>query len=113
MLEFRLVKIRSDRKSTRLNSSHTIISYAVFWLKKKIRSEEHTSELQSHDNIVCRVLLEKKISWRATFPATPRLSTSSKPPRSARARRTRGATHGGGTPLGVRGRSPHRPAFFF
>src|SRR3954462_947828 len=26
---------RSDRKSTRLNSSHTIISYAVFCLKKK------------------------------------------------------------------------------
>src|SRR3954464_8222509 len=26
-----------DRKSTRLNSSHTIISYAVFCLKKKIR----------------------------------------------------------------------------
>src|SRR5574344_2206413 len=24
-----------DRKSTRLNSSHQIISYAVFWLKKK------------------------------------------------------------------------------
>src|SRR3954462_15194555 len=53
---------RSDRKSTRLNSSHTIISYAVFCLKKKKRrSEEHTSELQSHDNIVCRLLLETKI----------------------------------------------------
>src|SRR3954465_9879678 len=25
-----------------------------------IRSEEHTSELQSHDNLVCRLLLEKK-----------------------------------------------------
>src|SRR4051795_10947265 len=28
---------RSDRKSTRLNSSHTLISYAVFCLKKKNR----------------------------------------------------------------------------
>src|SRR5438034_5511788 len=28
---------RGDRKSTRLNSSHTVISYAVFCLKKKIR----------------------------------------------------------------------------
>src|SRR3954463_15312100 len=28
--------------------------------KKCARSEEHTSELQSHDNIVCRLLLEKK-----------------------------------------------------
>src|SRR3712207_8943867 len=26
---------RPDRKSTRLNSSHANISYAVFWLKKK------------------------------------------------------------------------------
>src|SRR3954466_7456220 len=26
------------------------------------RSEEHTSELQSHDNLVCRLLLEKKNS---------------------------------------------------
>src|SRR2546426_3554131 len=29
---------RSDRKSTRLNSSHLVISYAVFCLKKKKRS---------------------------------------------------------------------------
>src|SRR2546426_5201480 len=28
--------VRSDRKSTRLNSSHLVISYAVFCLKKKI-----------------------------------------------------------------------------
>src|SRR4051795_13491349 len=49
----------ADRKSTRLNSSHTLISYAVFCLKKK-RSEEHTSELQSHSHLVCRLLLEKK-----------------------------------------------------
>src|SRR5438034_6170774 len=27
-----------DRKSTRLNSSHTVISYAVFCLKKKIKN---------------------------------------------------------------------------
>src|SRR3954462_1031416 len=26
----------------------------------QLRSEEHTSELQSHDNLVCRLLLEKK-----------------------------------------------------
>src|SRR5438034_7326387 len=28
-------EVRIDRKSTRLNSSHTVISYAVFCLKKK------------------------------------------------------------------------------
>src|SRR5262252_10611709 len=30
---------RADRKSTRLNSSHTVISYAVFCLKKKNRKK--------------------------------------------------------------------------
>src|SRR3954466_2871671 len=29
-------------------------------LLRQRRSEEHTSELQSHDNLVCRLLLEKK-----------------------------------------------------
>src|SRR5258708_18838049 len=33
--EQRRVEKREDRKSTRLNSSHQIISYAVFCLKKK------------------------------------------------------------------------------
>src|SRR5476649_15524 len=28
------------------------------------RSEEHTSELQSHSDLVCRLLLEKKKAWR-------------------------------------------------
>src|SRR6201996_7345609 len=134
-----------DRKSTRLNSSHSSISYAVFCLKKKKvhlwtfwlfcpllqlsgylfihpgflckfffflmmrrpprstlfpyttlfrsrrrasrfrqrvsrhadvprrrpdqRSEEHTSELQSQSNLVCRLLLEKKNkrSWGGNY----------------------------------------------
>src|SRR5690242_20953909 len=30
------------------------------WHKSAQRSEEHTSELQSHVNLVCRLLLEKK-----------------------------------------------------
>src|SRR5260221_6867178 len=37
---WRKCAIPRDRKSTRLNSSHTVISYAVFCLKKKhIKSE--------------------------------------------------------------------------
>src|SRR5260363_103173 len=32
---------RIDRKSTRLNSSHQIISYAVFCLKKKNKNQRH------------------------------------------------------------------------
>src|SRR5438132_9787505 len=31
---------RGDRKSTRLNSSHTVISYAVFCLKKKKKKKK-------------------------------------------------------------------------
>src|SRR2546422_7414732 len=37
---FNVVKER-DRKSTRLNSSHGYISYAVFCLKKKKKDEKH------------------------------------------------------------------------
>src|SRR5438034_8069069 len=32
--------VRKDRKSTRLNSSHTVISYAVFCLKKKKKKKK-------------------------------------------------------------------------
>src|SRR3954466_4018722 len=83
-----------DRKSTRLNSSHTIISYD--WSSdvcSSDRSEEHTCELQSHDNLVCRLLLEKKAvvmqilsarlggvtgkalaqAWRAFYPSWSRI----------------------------------------
>src|SRR5258708_23854917 len=34
-IDLMLMPIGADRKSTRLNSSHQIISYAVFCLKKK------------------------------------------------------------------------------
>src|SRR2546430_9731598 len=39
------------------------------------RSEEHTSELQSQSNLVCRLLLEKKKNQRHGYHATaaPRL----------------------------------------
>src|SRR5258708_32043781 len=37
-----------DRKSTRLNSSHQIISYAVFCLKKKTTNEELVRTTQEH-----------------------------------------------------------------
>src|SRR5690554_7268698 len=35
LTRFRLPRLSRDRKSTRLNSSHVRISYAVFCLKKK------------------------------------------------------------------------------
>src|SRR5258708_30772263 len=44
------------------------------------RSEEHTSELQSPDHLVCRLLLEKK-KHRPTPPCTqPKTSTPQAPP---------------------------------
>src|SRR3954449_11666371 len=54
------------------------------------RSEEHTSELQSHSHLVCRLLLEKKNQpWPASAPwsATPAAtagSPSTTPPRHRR-----------------------------
>src|SRR2546426_6694620 len=36
---------RLDRKSTRLNSSHLVISYAVFCLKKKKKADKPNDEL--------------------------------------------------------------------
>src|SRR5260370_22324043 len=39
----------------------------------KTRSEEHTSELQSHLNLVCRLLLEKKKKMKA-YPLNPILA---------------------------------------
>src|SRR5256885_13312105 len=42
---------RADRKSTRLNSSHLVISYAVFCLKKKKTSDRRNHIGQSQHTI--------------------------------------------------------------
>src|SRR5260370_7401553 len=50
------------------------------------RSEEHTSELQSHLNLVCRLLLEKKKKNKykhATHACPPLTPTKAPPPTSA------------------------------
>src|SRR3954467_11046346 len=44
--------------------------------QKCARSEEHTSELQSHDNLVCRLLLEKTTTQKLTATET----TGPRPP---------------------------------
>src|SRR5690242_21549896 len=49
--------------STAFGSSDMSACNAVRWSGNSVssfRSEEHTSELQSHVNLVCRLLLEKK-----------------------------------------------------
>src|SRR5256884_4571952 len=51
---------RRDRKSTRLNSSHGYISYAVFCLKKKTRELVHDHDLAFDDHVV-EVPLEERV----------------------------------------------------
>src|SRR5690606_42116753 len=47
-------------KATRLGAN--LVGQAAAVLPSAMRSEEHTSELQSRENLVCRLLLEKKNS---------------------------------------------------
>src|SRR5690242_13523938 len=58
--------LRAARKAAAYLKKKGIRSEAVV----KVRSEEHTSELQSHVNLVCRLLLEKKNS-RALLSGEP------------------------------------------
>src|SRR2546430_1863514 len=54
--------VKSGEKITWINRDeepHTIVSVEKQF-KKSTRSEEHTSELQSQSNLVCRLLLENK-----------------------------------------------------
>src|SRR3954463_2912350 len=76
------------------------------------RSEEHTSELQSHDNIVCRLLLEKKKrDRRCAQPQPEARQTAARARRSApsacRARATAPTRVVGPTPPSL------TPLFFF
>src|SRR5437867_8827644 len=45
-----------------LPSLHVAVAavFQLFWARQAVRSEEHTSELQSPYDLVCRLLLEKK-----------------------------------------------------
>src|SRR2546427_4781605 len=43
-----------------LGSAHERFSVKFYLVAMLFRSEEHTSELQSQSNLVCRLLLEKK-----------------------------------------------------
>src|SRR3712207_8189605 len=47
------------------NADHKTTA-GVYSLRAKRRSEEHTSELQSRQYLVCRLLLEKKIKKNIT-----------------------------------------------
>src|SRR2546427_4433555 len=49
----RMVSRRRDRKSTRLNSSHSQISYAVFCLKKKKSRHDRTGKTGVCPKLAC------------------------------------------------------------
>src|SRR5688572_31046723 len=51
---------RQDRKSTRLNSSHSQISYAVFCLKKKKKKKKKNTNKQKITNINARLNTKDK-----------------------------------------------------
>src|SRR3982750_3054052 len=79
---------RGDRKSTRLNSSHLVISYAVFCLKKKIKI------------------------FALRYPVTSRgLALTGRP--APRARLNFGQAGDGTCTVGLRKRSPHHLFPFF
>src|SRR5438034_7959440 len=48
------------RDGVKFSSGNTMTAEDVKWSLDRVRSEEHTSELQSHSDLVCRLLLEKK-----------------------------------------------------
>src|SRR5690606_32457870 len=76
-----------DRLQWRLENTPGVQSTAslvtVSKLATRARSEEHTSELQSRENLVCRLLLEKK-NWEAVCRTTIRVSLRSCTLRSKR-----------------------------
>src|SRR5687768_18268724 len=61
-LSFRFLRrreVRQDRKSTRLNSSHGYISYAVFCLKKKKKNNYHNVQHPTNVLSFFRLPLDK------------------------------------------------------
>src|SRR4051812_49446844 len=63
---------RSSRRRRSGDASHGRVGSRAA-RHREGRSEEHTSELQSHVNLVCRLLLEKKkTTCSRTYGLTPR-----------------------------------------
>src|SRR5947207_7383376 len=57
---WRLLTPGPSRRATQLRRSQTQRDVTRAGRLVEFRSEEHTSELQSHSELVCRLLLEKK-----------------------------------------------------
>src|SRR5690242_21083317 len=63
-------------EGTRMSAPHIAAERlgADYFQDPYSRSEEHTSELQSHVNLVCRLLLEKKNNVTRTKDPIPHIS---------------------------------------
>src|SRR3712207_7909864 len=57
-------ELRGDRAPTVRRAHRPGVRGARRAVRRPVRSEEHTSELQSRQYLVCRLLLEKKKTWK-------------------------------------------------
>src|SRR2546430_8889143 len=62
LLEFDINQRTTDIVEATLARLPKIIGMGIYIWNTQLRSEEHTSELQSQSNLVCRLLLEEKKS---------------------------------------------------
>src|SRR5690606_40177589 len=56
----RKVLHKESKQYLHIDGGRSAFAYALHKYSPSFRSEEHTSELQSRENLVCRLLLEKK-----------------------------------------------------
>src|SRR5256885_4144189 len=66
-------RTRLNLHSSTSSLRNSVASFSHSLLISERRSEEHTSELQSPCNLVCRLLLEKKKNNNVTFDILPYL----------------------------------------
>src|SRR2546429_4544396 len=68
-MQVKLLRLLQDREYERLGSSTPLRADVRFIAAthRDLRSEEHTSELQSRLHLVCRLLLEKKKIQRTLY----------------------------------------------
>src|SRR2546430_6891259 len=71
------VEVRAEAHVVDAGDGADVIDVVRHLGQRRLRSEEHTSELQSQSNLVCRLLLEKKKKKTSVTDNTlPRASSS-------------------------------------
>src|SRR5947207_11946957 len=70
---------RADEEHPRRHAGRGEDSRVVARARGELRSEEHTSELQSHSDLVCRLLLEKKKTKKSGEGSQPHVGSLSSP----------------------------------